>query len=409
MVLKLVLQEHKLNNMNNTIIKIISQSNSRSFSGHGAGWVNLCHIGSELHKSDCEYSGNLLAYIKTNPDFEVYMDSSKPIPVAYVRSRRSANVDESHSILNKRRSEYQRLTDWAYLGDLNRFLDSLASLASKDEVWSYANNRPKYPRHPILWSYLSYTFCRLQRQDKICYSINGNYAAFDTGLYDDRIMPIIALFSKNSPERKSDWIFKSFVFYGEGEGKILVREFEGKPERATYYEKPEELHYDLSWGSPVLDYDHIIVRRADRFPAALLQKYISDDFEIKDISTLSAKEEYSAYISSLKEHIRNNTDAFNMLKNSIDNAVSLALKRVSYNPGTAVPMFYPKDNCMCLLIPLCLQDNKHEDVALVVKRTNARKYEGATILTLDMAYADARVIARPSRDWLENTRISSCE
>ena len=115
------------------------------------------------------------------------------------------------------------------------------------------------------------------------------------------------------------------------------------------------------------------------------------------------------YANSLREYLNNNTDTFNLIKNCIDNAVSLALKRISYNPGTAVPMFYPKDNCMCLLVPLCLIDNKHENVALVVKRTNAKKYEGATILTLDMAYADARVIARPSRDWLENTRISSCD
>ena len=221
-------------------------------------------------------------------------------------------------------------------------------------------------------------------------------------------MPIIALFTKNAPGRKSEWLFKSFVIPGEGEGKILVREFEGEIERATFYEKPEELHYDLSWGNPVLDYDHIIVKRAERLPVELLKKYIFNDFELKDPTTLE-KEDYAEYTNRLKDYIDSHADVFNLIKNSIDNAVCHALKRISYNPGTAVPMFYPKDNCMCLLIPLCLLDNKYENVALVVKRTNAKKYEGATILTLDMAYADARVIARPSRDWLENTRISSCE
>lgn len=394
--------------MRNFILNIIANSNTRSLNGLGSGWVNLCHIGSELRKNNFDFSGKLLDIIKSFSEFEIHIDNSGQLPVAYVRRRNSVAFSEKPNLAIKRVSDSVRLVDWAYLGDLNTFLDTLASLASKDELWSYANNRPAYPKHPILWSYLTYTFCRLHRQGKLYYSINGKYAAFNTGLYDERIMPIIALFTKNSPGRKSEWFFKGFVIPGEGDGKILVREFEGEIERATYYEKPEELHYDLGWGCPVLDYDHIIVKRADRLPVKLLQKYIYYGFEVKDTSNLS-KDEYIDYANSLKEYLKTNTDIFNLIKNCFDNAVNLALKRISYNPGTAVPMFYPKDNCMCLLIPLCLLDNKHENVALVVKRTNAKKYEGATILTLDMAYADARVIARPSRDWLENTRISSCE
>ena len=394
--------------MTSSIAAIIAQSNSVSFNGLGTGWVNLCTVGSELRKKRIEFSGKLFDIVKSNPEFETYIDYSGQVPVAYIRCRNAVNFNSTTIVPTKLNHENIRLTDWAYLGDINNFLDALATIASKDEIWSYANNRPKYPKHPILWSYLTFTFCRLQRQSKLYYSLNGKYAAFNTGLYDDRIMPIIALFTKNAPGRKSEWLFKSFVIPGEGEGKILVRQFEGEIERATFYEKPEELHYDLSWGNPVLDYDHIIVKRAERLPVELLKKYIFNDFELKDPATLE-KEDYSEYTNRLKDYIDSHADVFNLIKNSIDNAVCHALKRISYNPGTAVPMFYPKDNCMCLLIPLCLLDNKYENIALVVKRTNAKKYEGATILTLDMAYADARVIARPSRDWLENTRISSCE
>jgi hypothetical protein len=69
-------------------------------------------------------------------------------------------------------------------------------------------------------------------------------------------------------------------------------------------------------------------------------------------------------------------------------------------------MFYPKENRMCLLLPLCLIDDSHEDVALVVKRTPAKKYEGATILPLDWAYADARVVTRPNSEWLDAKSIN---
>ena len=39
--------------------------------------------------------------------------------------------------------------------------------------------------------------------------------------------------------------------------------------------------------------------------------------------------------------------------------------------------------------------------SLVVKKTPANKYEGATIIPLDWAYADARVVARPNSEWLD--------
>ena len=64
-------------------------------------------------------------------------------------------------------------------------------------------------------------------------------------------------------------------------------------------------------------------------------------------------------------------------------------------------MYFPKENRVCLLLPLCLVNDKKEDVALVVKKTPANKYEGATIIPLDWAYADARVVARPNSEWLD--------
>ena len=69
-------------------------------------------------------------------------------------------------------------------------------------------------------------------------------------------------------------------------------------------------------------------------------------------------------------------------------------------------MYYPKTNQMSFLIPLCLTSDGVVDIALVVSKTATGKYEGSTILTLDWAYTDARLVGRPGMDWLSANHIS---
>jgi hypothetical protein len=49
---------------------------------------------------------------------------------------------------------------------------------------------------------------------------------------------------------------------------------------------------------------------------------------------------------------------------------------------------------------LCFKDPQQADLALVVER-HQTFYRAATCLTLDMAYNNARQLARPDRDWLK--------
>ena len=58
---------------------------------------------------------------------------------------------------------------------------------------------------------------------------------------------------------------------------------------------------------------------------------------------------------------------------------------------------------MQLLLPLCLLQDGKADLALVVeKEKDGRAYRGNTVLTLDMAYSNARLLARPDPDWLSH-------
>lgn len=72
-------------------------------------------------------------------------------------------------------------------------------------------------------------------------------------------------------------------------------------------------------------------------------------------------------------------------------------KKVSANYKLAIPQYY--EGKIQLLLPLCLADDNIPDLALVVTKTN-NVYRGHTCLTLDMAYNNARLIARPESNWL---------
>ena len=55
-----------------------------------------------------------------------------------------------------------------------------------------------------------------------------------------------------------------------------------------------------------------------------------------------------------------------------------------------------------LLLPICFEDPARADLALVVAKTEAgNAYRGSTVLTLDMAYNNARLLARPDNEWLQ--------
>ena len=67
-------------------------------------------------------------------------------------------------------------------------------------------------------------------------------------------------------------------------------------------------------------------------------------------------------------------------------------------PGLVRPL--PEAGGLQLLLPLCLVRPDQADLALVVEREN-QVYRASTVLTLDMAYNNARLVARPDTEWLD--------
>ena len=73
---------------------------------------------------------------------------------------------------------------------------------------------------------------------------------------------------------------------------------------------------------------------------------------------------------------------------------------------TAIPIYYPGQKQISLLLPLALVDEDNIDAALVLEATDSGAYIAHTILTLEMAYTNARLITRPDSDWLMAEKIS---
>lgn len=393
-----------------SVIELVASLPKVTISEKGTEWLNLCALGKAIsvNKVDVASMGfsKLRDLLQAYPDtFELYVDNSKKVPVVYVRlieqkGTTASRVNRKTTITGNsdiKNSGFQPLEDWAYLLNINEVLSKLASMTN--ENWSFDNNLPPYPNHPILWSYLRYTFCRIQYQNKIVYSTDSNLAAFNTGLYNEHYDDIIALFKRNDPGFKSEWIFLDFVIAGQGKGKVINKAFSSEIERATYTDNPADVVYDIRCGKPILDMDHLI-KRVYRMPLNFLQQIVPD------IAVPDSDTEKTAYFDQVRNKILSDQFIYQRFAGAINYAMDLAMKRIRCDHRNAIPMYYPKTNQMSFLIPLCLTSDSVVDIALVVNKTATGKYEGSTILTLDWAYTDARLVGRPGMDWLSANHIS---
>lgn len=249
----------------------------------------------------------------------------------------------------------EELYDFAFIFEFENRIAELALLAEPED-WGY-HAVPSEKEHPVLSSFIRYTYKRLVEQGLIYTSNDAQKACFNTGLVTPNQEEIFALFDVNrrvdaQPWRWVSWCKKSDHHLGT---------FEALPDLASYFEDPSKLVFDIR---KELRYnvDHIILDNRERFPAAY-----------------SAMNDYQ-------------------LQTFLVGAIENAKKRVRRNYKTAIPQYYR--GRVQLLLPLCISNPSTADLALVVEEQQTF-YRASTCLTLSMAYNNARQLARPERDWLQ--------
>ncbi|WP_208020474.1 DUF3825 domain-containing protein [Vibrio viridaestus] len=237
----------------------------------------------------------------------------------------------------------------------------LADMA-KPEDWNFSQEqyRKEYTQFPILISYLNFTFLRLQQQDKIKVTSDGTRACFNTGLQTRSGKDIFATFFRNnnaSDNNQSDW-----KWYGFFDGySAKMKDFEPLPDIATYIDDPSLLVFDYRYELEI-DFNHILNDNRERLPEILQSNPV-------------------------------------LARNAVEGAINQLKDKLRRNYKMAIPHWY--DERIQLLLPLCITDDTQADVVVVAeKNSERRKYMVRTVLTMDMAYQNARVICAPDRQWL---------
>lgn len=315
------------------------------------------------------------------------------------------------------------LTSWASFQamkpfDLSKVLPLLKEMAM-DELWSFYEKDDL----SILRNYLTYTFVRLWREGKV--KETDGFAAFNTGLVNNTYEYIYALFCPSRSE-KSDgrkWQFLGFCLANEDRlGKELARNFFPLPQPARYFDPKSPIYYCFNdnWSAkeqkPGYDADHVLLERTERLPIPFLRRFshllCGIGEKLDQLEALGSQEDTAStkhvLWSEVSKMIRGNDSAYREMRNSLDKALEMAVRRAAWNYRTTVPYYDPTQNKICLLLPISLaSENGAPDVAMVLEPIVNRQdpqapihYMGHTIITLAMAYSNSRLVCRPESDWL---------
>lgn len=260
-----------------------------------------------------------------------------------------------------------RLFDTAYVPNWNEKLDELQAMALP-EPWRY--KRPEVARknekNHILERYvfsifqnqmLDYYNAKSGEEADKYFCIRSGYACFHTGLMTNRYKAIYGFLERNRrPGSELDWFFKGFF----EDTSPALRCVERLPEKPFSDYRKEQWGFYPDWEIRV-NVNHIL-----------------DDPENMERIPDSVRDFPNLYIL-------------------LETAVELARRTVEFVPSMAVPQLY--HGRVQYLLPLSLQNPSIIDLAMTLTPMEGY-YIGSTCLTPEMAYGNARLLARPTAPWL---------
>lgn len=242
--------------------------------------------------------------------------------------------------------------------DMLAFLQELADMAIP-EKWTYEEYASKV-NHPILKSYIENTYDRLVQEDKIVHLDNG-LMVFNTGLINKWFREIYVVCQKDPSNPRRYTNPKAYLESDRAVMSMFSRSTE-RPEMATFFSSIGDIVFDPEL--PVYpDDDHIIEDNLERIP---------EKYRVYNVKALYA-----------------------LMQSAIDSARIMAKR----NYKLIVPQFHHSQIQFLMPIYLSLEFAGSPDFALVLEKMGD-SYRGNTILTLDMAYQNARLIAKPEATWL---------
>jgi len=258
------------------------------------------------------------------------------------------------------------LFGYAYIPAWYEQLYELSQLAAP-EPWRYKH--PTYETQndqtPILERYINQIFKKqsveyngipLEEADSVFY-IRNEFSCFHTGLYARSYKAIYMCFDRNKRlDTLRQWYFKGFAT----DDSSWLKYVQPLPQRPAFLLRQEMTYYDPEWRIRV-NVDHIL-----------------GDAE---------------NMARLPESIRT---AWN-LHLLLETAVELARRKALTDWSLAVPQMF--QGRVQYLLPIYLTNTERPDLAMALSIMDGY-YIGHTCLTLEMAYQNARLLARPTAGWL---------
>jgi len=260
----------------------------------------------------------------------------------------------------------ENLFDVAYLPRWKEQLYALEQMALP-EPWRYKNpvfDRKNTENH-ILEKYIctifrhqviDYQNAGSQEESNLYLCLQSGFVCFHTGLLTKRYKSIYGYLERSRMPGNFEWFLKGFF----DDTAPIMRNVVPLPEKPFPYFRPEQ------WGfSPNLE-----IR-------------VNTDHILTDSNNLLR----------IPEAVRK----FPNLPILLETGVELARRTAKYFPNIVVPQLFRGG--IQYLLPISLTDPNLTDLAMTITPMESY-YVGSTCLTLEMAYGNARLLARPTAPWL---------
>ena len=247
--------------------------------------------------------------------------------------------------------------------DYNRKLEYLASIA-QPELWTFQSVKATDP-YRILRNYFQFTYDRLSEEEKFEESKDGEYRCMNTGLLTGYDQEIVALFLRSHREGYLPWFLVGFFRDSDRKFQSL---FSKVPPLADYGGNAADLIFDK------------------KLEISLNKIHIIDDNFMR---FMEAGYSDKGLIDALLE------SAHQKLKKKLSRNFKLALPFYYHNTDT-------DERKIQLLVPLYFPNSAVKLALVLDKRTvqdGGQYYEAVTVLPVEWAYMNARLIVRPDEEW----------
>jgi len=255
---------------------------------------------------------------------------------------------------------------FAYIPAWYEQLYELSQLAAP-ETWRF--KQPDYETQndqtPILERYINqvfrkqaveYNYAQSEEADPVFY-IRNEFSCFHTGLYTPGLKAIYMCFERNKKrDTLRQWYFKSFAT----EGSATLKYVNPLPDRPTHRLLRQTSYFEPEWEIRI-NAEHILQdeENVERLPASIRATW--------------------------------------NLHLLLETAVELARRKALADWNLAVPQIF--QSRIQYLLPMHLTSMERPDLAMALSIMDGY-YVGHTCLTLQMAYQNARLLARPTAGWL---------